>query len=198
SRLWNCRANRSSGPRRRGGARRFGPYLSRRRAASSLLSPLLSEASCRPTTSGGEACHEACCLVSDISASLAGGVQVEDIPSLGTIRTRGGCSYRGRGGTFNVGAPSRCERPGHDMTLVGATPNEAAPRSMYEHRPRCEGPHDITEERATLPKRHTPIRCRTPRPGCEGVRHQIPPAASNIPARLTWINSIQFIWLYNP
>src|SRR5690554_7060729 len=28
---------------------------------------------------------------------------------------------------FNVGAPSRCERPGHDMTLVGATPNEAAP-----------------------------------------------------------------------
>src|SRR5690606_37418249 len=88
-----------------GGARRFGPYLSRRRAASSLLSPLLSEASCCPTTSGVEACHEACCLVSDISASLAGGVQVEDIPSLGTIRTRGGCSYRGRGGTFNVGAP---------------------------------------------------------------------------------------------
>src|SRR5690606_38999928 len=86
------------------------PIFSKRRAASSLLSPLLSEASCCPTTSGVEACHEACCLVSDISASLAGGVQVEDIPSLGTIRTRGGCSYRGRGGTFNVRAPPPVRR----------------------------------------------------------------------------------------
>src|SRR5690606_9042714 len=98
---------------------------------------------------------------------------------------------------FNVGAPSRCERPGHDMTLVGATPNEAAPRSMYEHRPGAK-------DRTTLPpngqpyQRGSPLRCRSTRPGCEGVRHQIPPAASNIPARLTWINSIQFIWLYNP
>src|SRR5690606_38875873 len=47
-------------------------------------------------------------------------------------------------------------------------------------------------------KEAAPLRCRSTRPGCEGVRHQIPPAASNIPARLTWINSIQFVWLYNP
>src|SRR5690606_41406398 len=85
---------------------------------------------------------------------------------------------------FHLGPPPRWDRPGHDPTRVGATPNEAAPRSMYEHRPRCEGPHDITAERATLPKRQPPIRCRSTRPGCEGVRHQIPPAASNIPARL--------------
>src|SRR5690606_4287435 len=100
---------------------------------------------------------------------------------------------------FNVGAPSRCERPGHDMTLVGATPNEAAPRSMYEHRPRCEGPHDITAERATLPKRQPPpFDVGAPAPGAKGSGTKSPPAASNIPARLTWINSIQFIWLYNP
>src|SRR5690554_4943701 len=98
---------------------------------------------------------------------------------------------------FNVGAPSRCERPGHDMTLVGATPNEAAPRSMYEHRPRCEGPHDITAERATLPKRQPPFDVGAPAPGAKGSGTKFP-AASNIPARLTWINSIQFIWLYNP
>src|SRR5690606_5010844 len=138
----------SSGPRRRGGARRFGPYLSRRRAASSRLSPLLSEASCRPTTSEGEACHEACCLVSDISASLAGGVQVEDIPSLGTIRTRGGCSYRGRGGTFNVGAPP----PGAKARARNAPP--------------CGQPYQSGDN---------PIRRRSTRPRCEGPGTTLPP-----------------------
>src|SRR5690606_11666015 len=126
---------------RRGGARRFGPYLSRRRAASSQLSPLLSEASCCPTVSELEACHEACCLVSDISASLAGGVQGEDIPSLGTIRTRGGCSYRGRSGTFNVGAPppgakARARNAPHagNPTKAATTPFDVGTR------PGCEGP----------------------------------------------------------
>src|SRR5690606_20022082 len=103
--------------------------------------------SCCPTTSGVEACHEACCLVSDISASLAGGVQVEDIPSLGTIRTRGGCSYRGRGGTFNVRAPPPVRRPEHEM-------------------PPCGQPYQRGDN---------PIRRRSTRPGCEGPGTTLPP-----------------------
>src|SRR5690606_2946095 len=151
SRLWSCRANRSGGPRRRGGARRFGPYLSRRRAASSLLSPLLSEASCRPTTSGGEACHEACCVVSDISASPAGGAQVEDIPSLGTIRTRGGCSYRRGGSPFIAREP-------HRPRTANPTHKAAHPVQCRSTAPGAKGPgRKCPFKRATLPKRQPPV-----------------------------------------
>src|SRR5690606_4490823 len=79
---------------------------------------------------------------------------------------------------FNVGAPSRCERPGHDMTLVGATPNEAAPRSMYEHRPRCDGPRTTPPPYEQPYHRARTVQCRSTVPVRKaGARHD--PRRSN-------------------
>src|SRR5690554_7555044 len=69
---------------------------------------------------------------------------------------------------FNVGAPSRCERPGHDMTLVGATPNEAAPRSMYEHRPGAKDRTTLPPNGQPYQRGSPPFDVGAPAPGAKG------------------------------
>src|SRR5690606_40341619 len=65
-------------------------------------------------------------------------------------------------------APSRCQKPVHDMTLVGATPKEAPPRSMYEHRPGAKDRTTLPPNGQPYQRGSPPFDVGAPAPGAKG------------------------------